>query len=291
MRKFLLFLLLAVSLPGLAQQDSMLIGPGDVVNIQVFDTPNLNQTTRVFDSGELPLVLGGTVRLASMTTEAAAHVIEARLIKTQIMYHPQVLVTIASPATQMVIIWGQVARPGSYSISTPRPVVDVIALAGGITPAADRNVTIERADGSTFHYFVSNDPKTALKSSVKVSPGDRIVVPNAAISYVLGDVNKPGGFPTISNDSKLTALQAIAQAGGTLMSSAPNSARLIRKGDDGQYTVINLRVADMQRGKKPDIQLQANDVVYIPFSYLRNAMSLGTSGILSAAATAAVYLR
>jgi polysaccharide export outer membrane protein len=75
------------------------------------------------------------------------------------------------------------------------------------------------------------------------------------------------------------------------MSSAPNSARLIRKRDDGQYTVINLRVADMQRGKKPDIQLQANDVVYIPFSYLRNAMSLGTSGILSAAATAAVYLR
>ena len=52
-----------LSAPLLAQNESLLIGPGDEVNVEVFDTPDLDQNARVTDSGDLPLMLGGTVRL------------------------------------------------------------------------------------------------------------------------------------------------------------------------------------------------------------------------------------
>ena len=49
-------------------------------------------------------------------------------------------------------------------------------------------------------------------------------------------------------------------------------------------------LSDMQKGKKPDLQLQAGDIVYVPFSYLRNA-ALGITGIAAAATSAAIYAK
>ena len=73
----------------LAQKESMLIGPGDEVNVEVFDTPDLDQNARVTDAGEFPLMLGGKVRLASLTPIEAARTIEAALIRSHVMYYPQ----------------------------------------------------------------------------------------------------------------------------------------------------------------------------------------------------------
>ena len=67
----------------------MLIGPGDEVNVEVFDTPDLDQNGRVTDAGEFPLMLGGKVRLASLTPIEAARTIEAALISSHVMYYPQ----------------------------------------------------------------------------------------------------------------------------------------------------------------------------------------------------------
>ena len=67
----------------LAQKESMLIGPGDEVNVEVFDTPDLDQNGRVTDAGEFPLMLGGKVRLASLTPIEAARTIEAALISSR----------------------------------------------------------------------------------------------------------------------------------------------------------------------------------------------------------------
>lgn len=275
--------------PAQPAPESILIGPGDVLHVQVFDTPSLDETARVNDDGSFPLILGGTIQAGSKTTEQAARLIEENLVRTQIMYHPRVLVTVVQYGTQNVTVFGQVARPGSYPINTPRSILDVIAIAGGTTDLANRTVTVQRHTGGEVHYFISNNADTAVQDSVLVYPGDRIIVPRASISYVLGDVQRPGGFPSISNDSKLTVLQAVAQAGGTLSSAVPNDSKLIRRKEDGGYTVIKLKISDMQKGKRPDMLLEANDVVYIPFSYVRNALSLGIPGILSAATSAAIY--
>lgn len=277
--------------PLLAQNESLLIGPGDEVNVEVFDTPDLDQNARVTDGGEFPLMLGGTVRLASLTPAEAARTIETALIKSHVMYYPRVLVTVTQYATQSVTVFGQVARPGTYSIDTPRSVVDVLGIAGGLTDLADRHVTIERhTNHRQISYYVSNRSDDLLDQKVMVNPGDKVVVPKAGIIYVLGDVGRPGGYPMTNNDGTLTVLQAVAAAGGTASSAAPNSSRLIRRTAVGGYQSDPIPFSAMQKGKKPDISLQAGDIVYVPFSYLRNA-ALGVTSIAAAATGAALYVK
>jgi polysaccharide export outer membrane protein len=277
--------------PLLAQNESLLIGPGDEVNVEVFDTPDLDQNARVTDGGEFPLMLGGTVRLASLTPAEAARTIEAALIKSHVMYYPRVMVTVTQYATQTVTVFGQVAKPGTYSIDTPRSVVDVLGLAGGLTDLADRHVTIERhTSHRQVSYYVSNRADDLLDQKVMVNPGDKLVVPKAGIIYVLGDVARPGGYPMTNNDGTLTVLQAVATAGGTQSSAAPNSSRLIRRTAVGGYQSDPIPFSAMQKGKKPDMPLQAGDIVYVPFSYLRNA-ALGVTSIAAAATGAALYVK
>jgi polysaccharide biosynthesis/export protein len=275
----------------LAQKESMLIGPGDEVNVEVFDTPDLDQNGRVTDAGEFPLMLGGKVRLASLTPIEAARTIEAALISSHVMYYPKVLVTVTQYATQSVTVFGQVNHPGSYSIDTPRSVVDVLGLAGGLTDLADRHVTIERhTSHRQISYYVSNRPGDLQDQTAMVNPGDKLIVPKAGIVYVLGDVGRPGGYPMTNNDGTLTVLQAVATAGGTTSSAAPNSSRLIRRTAAGGYQSDPIPFSAMQKGKKPDMPLQAGDIVYVPFSYLRNA-ALGITSIAAAATGAALYLK
>jgi polysaccharide export outer membrane protein len=274
-----------------AQNESLRIGPGDELEVNVFDTPDLDQNARVTDSGEFPLILGGKVRLASLTPFEAARTIEAALIQSHVMYYPKVLVTVTQYATQNVTVFGQVARPGSYSIDTPRSVVDVLGLAGGLTDLADRHVTIERhTSHRQIPYYVSNRPSDLQDQTALVNPGDKVIVPKAGIVYVLGDVARPGGYPMTNNDGTLSALQVVAAAGGTATSAVPSHTKLIRRTAVGGYQSDPIPLSDMQKGKKPDIPLQAGDIVYVPFSYMRNA-ALGITGIAAAATSAAIYAK
>jgi len=271
-----------------AQRESLLIGPGDELWVQVFDTPELDYSARVTDDGNLPLILGGSVKVASLTPSEAASVIENALVAAKIMYHPQVLVTVEQYATQSVTVSGQVEKPGAYEITTPRSIMDVLALAGGLTDLADRHVTIERAGtGTEESVFISNDATEEVKQSTLVNPGDRVLVPKAGVIYVLGDVARPGGYPMTNNDSTLTVLQAVALAGGTASSAVPSHSKLIRRAPDG-YSRIPLQLSQMQSGKKPDLPMQASDIVYVPFSYLRNA-ALGLTNIAASATSAVIY--
>jgi polysaccharide export outer membrane protein len=274
-----------------AQKESLLIGPADELHIQVFDTPNLDENARVTDQGELPLLLGGSIRVVSMTPEEAARAVERSLVEGGIMYHPRVLVTVRQFGTQNVTVFGQVVKPGAYAIDTSRSVLDVLALAGGLTELADRHVTLERhGTNQRISYFVSNDADRDSTRTVMVHPGDRLVVPKTGIVYVLGDVGRPGGYPMTNNESAMTVLQAVANAGGTLTSAVPSHAKLIRRTPDKGFSETPLPLSAMQKGKKPDIPLQASDIIYVPFSYLRNA-ALGLTGIAASATSAAIYTK
>jgi polysaccharide export outer membrane protein len=186
-------------------------------------------------------------------------------------------------------VMGQVQKPGPYEIDTPRKVVDVLALAGGLTDLADRHITIQRfgPEKEKVEYFFSNSASTALSEDPLVYPGDTVIVPKAEIVYVLGDVAKPGGYPINTNNSKMTVLQAIALAGYANHTAAVGRSKLVRE-NDGQVEEINLEVGAMQKGKKPDVALLPDDVVYVPFSYMRN-IAVNGQGILASVGSAAVY--
>ncbi len=283
-----LFLLCAVACCA-AQTESLTIGPGDVLHVKVLESADLEQHVRVTDAGTLTLILGGTVRVAGLTPTDAALAIERVLVDGQYVLTPHVTVMTEQTATQNVTIIGQVRAPGSYPIGTSRPILDVLALAGGLTELADRKVTIQRhATKERIVSVVSNSASAALDGSVEVFPGDTVVVSKADVVYILGDVNRPGGIAMVTNDQKLSAVQAISLAGGTPPNAAPSHARLIRKQTDGSHVEIPLQLSAMQKGKQPDIPLQADDIVYVPFSYARN-MAVGAGSLIGATSAAAIY--
>jgi polysaccharide export outer membrane protein len=270
--------------------ESLLIGPGDQLHVQVFATPDLEQHPRVTDAGDIPLVLVGNVHVAGLTPAQAAATIEKDLIAGNFMLHPQVTVTVEQFATQGVAVLGQVKQPGTFPITTPRSIFDMIAMAGGLTDIADRSITIERKNdpGQKTQFFYSNNSNNAIDHSVLVYPGDKVLVPKAGLVYVLGDVKTPGGYVMSNNSSQLTVLQMIAAAGGTKTSAVPSHARLIRKAESGAYEDKPLPLSAMQKGKLPDMPLQAGDIVYVPFSYMRN-IAAESSGVVAAATSASIY--
>ena len=187
------------------------------------------------------------------------------------MKHPQVMVRVEAYATQNASVMGQVVKPGIYELDTARQVVEVLAMAGGLTDLADRHITIERFGPSKqkVDYYYSNAADSALSADPLVYPGDTVIVPKAAVVYVLGDVSKPGGYPISTNNSRMTVLQAIALAGYANHTAAVGKSKLVRTTPTGVQE-IDLEVGAMQKGKKADVALLPDDVVYIPFSFLRN---------------------
>jgi polysaccharide biosynthesis/export protein len=273
-----------------AQGPGLPISAGDSVHIQVANTPEMESSPRVTDAGEVPVLGAGNVKIAGLSPAEAAMSIQTRLVQTHYLNHPEVTLTVEQYATQNVSVMGEVKSAGAYAITTARPVLDILALAGGLTPEADRHIFIARqADPDhPLHYYVSNDARDALSKTVLVCPGDTIVVPRAGIVYILGDVNRPGGYVMSNNESQLTLLQAFALAGGATRAAKQKHAYLIRKAPGG-YQDTKFSLVDFEVGKRSDIALLPGDVLYVPFSFGRNLVTTGGAGIAAAAASASIY--
>ncbi|HYK35333.1 polysaccharide biosynthesis/export family protein [Alloacidobacterium sp.] len=298
---YILFLLCASTCLGSAQvkpaedivakptntRESLLIGPGDLLHITVFREPDLEQKVRVKDSGEIDLDLAGTVKLSGLTPHDAAKAIAQLYMQNHFLNHPQVSVFIEEYATQSISVLGQVNKPGAFTVTTMRSLLDVLAMSGGLTEMADRHITIQRADHSgNIVVFLPNNPPVNARAAEMVYPGDTVLVPKAGIVYVLGDVGRPGGY-IMQDDSNLTVMQAVALAAGANRTAKEDAARLIRK-VNGSYQESAVPLRDIEKGKKPDMQLEADDVLYVPFSMAKDVV-LGTSNILSSTSSAAIY--
>jgi polysaccharide export outer membrane protein len=286
----LLLVLLSIPMRLPAQNESLLIGPGDLLHLQVYDTPEMEQRARVTDAGTIPFNFLGSVSVSGYTPEQAAELIARRLVAAGVMLHPQVTVRVEAYATQNASVMGQVQKPGIYEIDTGRKVVELLAMAGGLTDLADRHITIQRFGPARLkvEYYYSNAAVAALSDDPMVYPGDTVIVPKAAVVYVLGDVLKPGGYPISTNNSRMTVLQAIALAGYANHTAALGKSRLVRETATG-VEEIGLEVSAIQKGKKPDVALLPDDVVYIPFSFMRN-VGINGQGILASVASAAIYI-
>jgi polysaccharide biosynthesis/export protein len=282
------FLLGTLVVPCLAQQESLLIGPGDLIQVNVMDTPEMEQQVRVTDDGTVPLAYIGTTHVAGETPSAAAASIEAALIAKKVMLHPQVAVRMMELATQDVSVLGQVHTPGTYSITTPQTILKVLSLAGGLTESADRNVVIKRKKtGEQFKYYVSNNAEEALSDVVLVYPGDTVLIARAPMIYVMGDVNRPGAYAITTNDAHLSVLQLLAFAGSASKTAVLGHVRLIRSTEHGPVE-LKVQLDAIQKGKQPDVALQPNDILYVPFSWMKN-VAMSSSSVGASTAGAAIY--
>ena len=272
--------------------ESLLIGPGDLLRITVLRESELDQRVRVLDSGEITLALVGNLPVQGLTPAQAAARIADQYRGGKFLLHPEVSVFVDEYGTETVTILGQVAHPGTVHLAAPRSLIDVLSLAGGLTEVADRHIVIERKSVDAQHTperiraFLPNRADDALSANILVRPGDTIIVPKAGIVYVLGDVAHPGGY-VMQNDSQLTVLQAIALAAGASKTASEKRVRLVRN-VDGITNSLDLPLRDMERGREPDVPLQAGDILYVPFSMVRN-LSMGLANITAAASSALIY--
>lgn len=266
------------------------IAPGDLLHITVFDVPEMTQDVRIGAGGEAQLALVGSIALAGLTGQEAEETIARELRDRKLLLRPQVNVLVKEFASQGVAVIGEVQHSGVYQVLGPRTLLDLISMAGGLTNAADTRITVKRHratnDENIIAKLKADDPEASLANNIQIYPGDLILVPRAGIVYVLGDVNRPGGF-VMQDSGKITLLQALAQAGGASKTASVDKAVLMRKNAQG-YTATKLRVSRIERGENPDLELHANDILYIPNNRLKNVMT-GTQSVISSLGSASIY--
>lgn len=264
------------------------IGPGDLLDVTFFDVPELTQDLRVNDVGDVTFSLIGRLHLAGLNVEEAQSLIAQKYSSGNFLVNPQVSVLIKEYATQGISVLGEVMHPGVYQALGKRTVFDMLSLAGGVTQFAGNKVSVQRAsDGSTQIVSLSERKTTSLSSDLTLEPGDKIVVPRAGIIFVIGDVNRPGGY-VMNNDGHLSLLQAVSMAMGTKSTASLNKTRLIRKSDTG-YTDTTIALKKVLHGNEPDEQLQADDIVYVPNSAAKSILYRGAPSVVDAAGSAAIY--
>lgn len=280
----------AMTLPTSAQTDApwVRIGPGDLVQMSVFDVPELAQTVRIDDKGNGVINLLGALHFAGMTPAEAQTLVANELRNRNLIVDPHVTLLIQEYGTQGVSVVGEVKKPAVYPVLGSRNLLDVIAAAGGLTPLAAHQATIHHRgeDKKPVTASLSNDPSQLLATNVELRPGDTVIIPRAGIVYVIGDVGRAGGF-TMQNSGKITLLQAIALAAGVNRTAATSKTRIIRKTTTG-FEEAQVDLKHLLQGKAADVALQPEDIVYIPPSSTKSIL-MRAPGIAQTAASAAVY--
>jgi polysaccharide biosynthesis/export protein len=264
------------------------IGNGDLIEMSVFDTPELSGKMRVSNTGEVILPLIGKLHIAGMKPEDAAALIRQKLIDGAYLKDPQVTVFVAEYATQNVSVLGEVKNPGIYPAFGTHHLLDYISAAQGLTPLAGTNITITHAaDPSTPKQVkVTAGATPKPEDNPEVCPGDTIYVERTGVIFVVGDVMRPGGYP-MDHNGQISILQAVALAQGINPTAAKGSARLIRTTAQGRQEIpVNLK--KVLQSKSTDLAMQDNDILFIPSSAAKNAIK-DMETALPTAAAASIY--
>ena len=264
------------------------IGIGDLFQITMFGTQDFNSDFRVSPSGDISVPPLGMVHVAGLSTSEAERSIEDQLREGGFYREPRVSVFQKEYATQGVSILGEVKNPGVYPLLADRHLLDLLSQAGGLTPNASKTISVTHAGASTPSVVtLSKDPELAATSNPAILPGDTVVVAAAGVVYVIGDVNKPGGF--VMNDN-LTVLQALALAGGNTPMAALDKAQVVRQ-VKGTRESVPISLKRILNGRDKDIRLHPEDILFIPSSAGKNAVSRSMQAILQAAVGVAIYRR
>lgn len=264
------------------------ISAGDLLDLTVFDTPELSGKLRVSENGLIELPLAGSLSVSGMTAEEAVAAVEMALKSRDILKTPHVTIFIAEYATQGVTVLGEVKAPGIYPLLGSHGLLDMISVAGGVMPTAGKAITVTRKADPVHPIIVQlqSKPGENAEANVDIEPGDIINVSRSGVVYVVGDVLRPGGF-LIENNDKLMVLQAIALAMGTNRTAALNNAKLIRKTPSGPIeTTIPLK--SILANKSPDMALEDGDILFVPTS-TGKAIIAGVTNSMPTIASAVIY--
>ncbi|MGF6245279.1 MULTISPECIES: polysaccharide biosynthesis/export family protein [Paraburkholderia] len=261
-----------------------LIGPGDVLQITVWDHPELVEaqgpqvstpSSRAYDpapghivdqNGDLQFPYVGKIHVASLQPDDVQKKLTAAL--AQVFRDPQVTVSVASFRSKQVYVDGEVRVPGSVPVNdVPMTLYEAVSRAGGFSATADqshmvlvRGANSYRIDLSAMIARGENPSRIMLRNGdlLRVLPRDQNGV------YVMGEVNKPlTALPM--RDGSLSLSDAISQA-GSINSNTADAAQMyvIRGALNAEPHVFHLDArSPVSMVLANQFQLQPNDVVYV----------------------------
>jgi polysaccharide biosynthesis/export protein len=263
------------------------LGPGDLIEVSVYNVPELSSKVRVSNAGDIYLPLIDYVHVDGLTQEEAQTLIQKRLEDGGFVRSPHVTIFVDEAASQGVTILGEVGKPGIYPDTASHKLYEVISQAGGFSPSASRKIAVlRRNQAEPIHIDLPRNLADDVSGNIDILPGDTINVPRAPIVYVVGDVGRPAGL--LVDNGSLTVLQALALAGGTNRTAKLGSARIIRKGPTGM-TEQKLEIKKMLEAKVPDMTLQADDILFIPVSGGKVMAARTFEAAMNAATAVSIY--
>jgi len=261
------------------------IGSGDLLEIGVFDTPELAGKVRVNSHGEITLPLIGAIDVGGLSPEQVQDVVASRLKEQNFVKSPQVSVFVTEYASQVVYVVGEVVRPGPYPLLGPHRMLDFISAAGGFTPRAGKTANVTALEDPE-HPRILELGSSGKDSNPELSAGDTIVISQMGLIYVLGEVRRPGGF-LLNREDALTVMQSLALAEGILPTAAKSSAKLIRTTAKGRDE-IPLNLQAILKSRTTDLAMQDNDILFVPSSTAKGIWK-GLQNVFPAAASATIY--
>ena len=271
---------------------NLTIGPGDLLDIVVYDVPELVLKTRVTDDGKVHLPLVGELVVANKTVAQFQTELSQQLIEKELVLQPQVSVLVAEFATQGISVLGEVQQPGVYPLMGPHRLSDALAAAGGLTTKAARTVKIVHKTGTDDAVMVSIPSDLSntnnLQENPALQPGDTITVGKAGVVYVVGEVMKPGGF-LLENNTQLSVLQAIALAQGTTKFARTKESYIVRRTGVGM-SEIPVPLDKILEGKDSDRMLLPDDIVFVPVSRSKTMGKRAADAAVAASVAAAIYV-
>ncbi len=251
-----------------------LLGAGDLLQVTVFESKKLNATVRVSSRGHITLPLLGQVKVKGLTAREAEIQIENGY-RVKYIKDPHVTVFVEEHMSQRVTLVGQFKQPGTYEYPSRQTLLDVMALAGGLTDNAGNMVQVRRhaaRPGEPNVLVIDLDQlikKGQTNLNVDINGGDIIFAPEAGHFFVDGAVRRAGSYPI---REKLGLREALATAGGMRPWSLKDSLVLIRNVEGKGRVGIEI---DLKNPDNHELEIKDGDIIVVKTSSWGNVVHGG----------------
>jgi len=290
---------------GAPESSGYVLGPDDQLAISGLEIDEIaGKPLQVGLDGVVTLPMIGPVKAGGLTVREFEAALKTKL--AEVIRHPVVSVTVTEFRSQPISVLGAVNNAGVHQLRGMKTLTEALSLAGGVRPDAGYRIKIVRQaewgmlplpgahpDESGRFSVGEVNLKDVLEAknpdeNIRIMPHDVITVPRAEMVYVMGEVPKQGGFVLNENES-MSVLQAVSLAGGLKVSAAPKKARILRPNPDGkERSEIHFDLKRLLSAQGKDIQLQADDILFIPLDgpkvvsmrVVETAVSIGTGVII-----------
>ncbi len=244
-----------------------LIGPRDVLTVNVWGQADLSKDYPVDQEGFVQFPLVGLVKAAGLSARVFGDRL-ADLLGKDYLVNPQVSVFVKEYLSQKVQVLGEAGKPGLFYLAGPTTLLELLSRAEGLSRGAGKQLVLVRrqrvsgtANGNTIlRVDVDRLQRGDVTENVLLQDQDLIFVPRAHAYFVLGEVKAAGTFPL---DREVTAVEALTIAGGFNDRAAPSGVKLIRRLPDGQQETVSLDLSS-EGSQDRNTKIQEGDTIFVP---------------------------